>query len=96
MSEPRRYVIMPAYGFTAPQLDSGKLRAGPGVLRLDTRSALREVAAPNAEAIAAATTMRVLDEIQADGPKLVEMTAQAELNLRSEIPGLKVDRKSVV
>lgn len=90
MSEPRRYVIMPAYGFTAPQLDSGKLRAGPGVLRLDTRSALREVAAPNAEAIAAATTMRVLDEIQADGPKLVEMTAQAELNLRSEIPGLKV------
>jgi subtilisin len=35
-------------------------------------------------------SMQVLHALHEDGPKLVEMSAEAELNLRTEVPGLKI------
>ncbi len=83
----QRYIVLPSYGFTGPALKAGKLGGPGGVRRLDARPGLSPGDAGRDEA---ATTVKVLDEISDDGPKLVEMTPEAELNLRAEIPGLKI------
>lgn len=84
----RRYVVLPAFGFRNEVLaQSEKLRSPGGLVRLSARPALRRGAAQPEDA---STTMHVLDSTHEDGPKLVEMTPEAELNLRAEIPGLKV------
>ncbi|MEH3062544.1 MAG: S8 family serine peptidase [Methylobacterium radiotolerans] len=99
MQDSTRYIVLPAYGFTGSVLGSRKLQAGVGLLRLDARAGLLRLDAraglPDDAALAddggaAATTMTVLDAIRPDGPKLVEMTPQAEMNLRAEMPGLKI------
>lgn len=78
----QRYIIMPAQGFRSNVLaEAKKLRAVGTAIRISA-SAGRESTE--------ATTIRVLHSTHDDGPKLVEMTQQAELNLHLEVPGLKV------
>jgi subtilisin len=85
MSEMKRYVILPSFGFESPLLaQSPKLRAVGTTVRLAARSAR------SSSGGAAGTKMRVLHSTHENGPKLVEMTEEGELNLRAEIPGLKV------
>jgi subtilisin len=79
MSATKRFVVLPAYGFQNAVLLSPKL-SGPAV-RLAARPGSRGNAA---------TAMTVLHSTHENGPKLVEMTDEAELNLRAEVPGLKV------
>jgi subtilisin len=89
----RRYVVLPAFGFKSPALaQSAKLRTPGPFVRLSARPAIRQAAERfrSAADTDAATKMHVLDSISEDGPKLVEMSPEAELNLRAEIPGLKV------
>ena len=87
MSKLRRYVVLPAYGFRGPALAQSALLRAPGAaVRLSARPGLRGGASLDN----AATSIRVLDSIHEDGPKLVEMSPEAEFNLRAEIPGLKI------
>ena len=75
-----RYVVLPEYGFKSPIIaQSQKLRAVGQSVQLAARPAE-----------AAARRMRVLHSLHEDGPKLVQMSPQAELELRAEIGGLKV------
>jgi subtilisin len=88
MQEARRYIVLPAFGFRSPTLAQSEKLANPGALiRLSARPALRE---RGGNADDSSTVMRVLDSTHEDGPKLVEMTPDAELNLRAEVPGLKI------
>ena len=86
----RRYVVLPAFGYRSQTLAaSDKLRMiGTGV-RLSTRPALRS-ATPSGQNGGTATEMQVLDSTHEDGPKLVEMSPDAELNLKAEVPGLRI------
>jgi subtilisin len=81
MSTTKRFVVLPAYGFQNAVLLNPKL-SGPTV-KLAARPGSR--GSPRA-----ATAMTVLHSTHENGPKLVEMTDEAELNLRAEVPGLKV------
>ena len=92
MSHVKRYVVLPAFGFRSQTLaQSEKLRMPGGIVRLSARPALRmDARKAAAEGGNGSTEMQVLDSIHEDGPKLVEMSAEAELNLRAEIPGLRV------
>ena len=87
VSKLRRYIVLPATGFRSTALaQSAWLRVcGPPSL-LKARPALRALAAGEEET----TAVRVLDSLNEDGPKLVEMTPEAELNLRAGVPGLKI------
>ena len=86
----KRYVVLPAFGFRSQTLAaSDKLRMIGAGVRLSARPALRNaVSAGQTEG--PATEMQVLDSTHEDGPKLVEMSPEAELNLKAEIPGLRV------
>ncbi|MBX9587848.1 MAG: S8 family serine peptidase [Hyphomonadaceae bacterium] len=87
MSQTKRYVVLPAYGFRSSALaQMDKLQTVGPVVRLEMRAGARGRRA----ARGAATAMRVLHSTHENGPKLVEMTPEAELNLRAENPGLKV------
>lgn len=83
MSDMKRFVVLPAFGFESNVLAaSAKLRSVGSTVSL--------VARRGAAGGSAAKKMRVLHSTHEDGPKLVEMTDDAELNLRAEIPGIKV------
>lgn len=83
----RRYIVLPAFGFRSPTLGQVALLQAPGTsVRLTVRPALRGASATQD----LTTSVRVLDSIHEDGPKLVEMSPEAELNLRAEVPGLKI------
>lgn len=70
----QQYVVLPAYGFLARSL-------------AQTASlAFGEEMAPQP----AGGDFQVIDAIHAEGPRLVEMTAEAELRLRLESPTLKI------
>jgi len=85
MNQLKRYVILPAFGFQSPLLaQSAKLRAVGTTVKLSARAAM------SASGGVAGTRMHVLHSTHENGPKLVEMTEEAELNLRAEIPGIKV------
>ncbi|MCB1545127.1 MAG: S8 family serine peptidase [Methylobacteriaceae bacterium] len=76
----QRYVIMPKVGFDGVALKNDMLAPAAGPQTLKAR-ALSPVAAP---------TMRVLDQIGDNGPKLVEMPPEGELSLRLSNPDLKI------
>lgn len=86
MSESRRYVVLPAYGFLSPVLARTEMlsKVGPPVT-LGVRPGSRRRGSTKA-----AATMRVLHSTHENGPKLVEMTPEAELNMRVANPALKV------
>ncbi len=87
MSTSRRYVVLPAFGLRSPTLAQATLLRTPGAsIRLSVRPAL---VGAKAQA-GSSTSIRVLDSLHEDGPKLVEMSPEAELNLRAEVPGLKI------
>jgi len=87
MGEMKRYVILPAFGFESPLLaQSPKLRAVGATVKL----AARHGATRSSSGGVAGTKMRVLHSTHENGPKLVEMTEEGELNLRAEVPGIKV------
>jgi subtilisin len=91
MTQLRRYIVLPAFGFRSPALTQSALQMSGPVVHLNARAALRMRAVGVAARVdTAATAMQVLDSTHEDGPKLVEMSSEAELNLRAEIPGLKV------
>ncbi|WP_049974458.1 S8 family serine peptidase [Azospirillum sp. B4] len=85
MTETARFIVLPVSGFRDRRLtEADKLRApGPAV-----RLAVRGGVASGCET--ATTNMRVLDGIREGGPRLVEMSADAALNLQAEVPGLRV------
>ena len=85
-----RYVVLPAFGFRSQTLAAAdKLRmVGRGV-RLSNRPTLRSETSASLNG-RPATEMLVLDSTHEDGPKLVEMSPEAELDLKAEIPGLRV------
>jgi subtilisin len=91
MTQLRRYVILPAFGLRSQALaQASKLQVEEPGVRLDRRAALRMSAMGGVARDDGSTMMHVLQSTHADGPKLVEMSPEAELNLRAEIPGLKV------
>jgi len=77
----RKYVVLPEFGFTNPLLSKSRVLQQTGVVRL---------AAGPWRTDDAATTIRIIDSLRENGPKLVEMTPAAELNLRQQQAGLKV------
>ena len=80
--ELRQYIVLPSYGFTSALLaQSQRLRTSPGLIRLEAR--------PGREA-KSATSVHLIHSMREDGPKLVEMSDEAELNLRQQEPGVKV------
>jgi subtilisin len=90
MNELRRYVVLPASGFRSQVLaNHPKLRAVAKTVPLAARPSALRAAAPAGQPDPS-VTMRVLASTHDDGPKLVEMSSQAELNLIAEIPGIKV------
>jgi subtilisin len=74
----RRYVIMPKHGFSDPEL---KTVGMPGGLLVTVRARAQALGKP---------TMRVLDAIGPEGPRLVEMPPEGELSLRLSFPGLMI------
>ncbi|CUX71648.1 peptidase S8/S53 subtilisin kexin sedolisin (plasmid) [Agrobacterium tumefaciens] len=79
----RQYVVLPAHGFRSPVLAEAAalkatvpLAATAGSAQPHTRDASSRV--------------QVIDAVSADGPKLVEMTPEGELELRLEEPDLKI------
>lgn len=79
-TEARRYVLMPMEGFTAPQLVQPQLTPARAGVALAARP----------RALNAHPRMRVLESIRENGPKLVEMTPEAELSIRLTVPGVKL------
>ncbi len=68
--ESRRYIVLPDYGFSGRALSSGLLATNGGHVTVERRPG--EV-----------QDIRIIDGVDLDGPKLVEMTASGELALRS-------------
>jgi subtilisin len=80
MQSERRYVVLPATGFQSDGLAKAtKLRT----------IGLVPISPNDGRSSDSATQMRVLDSMHEDGPKLIEMSPQAELNLRVEFPELR-------
>ncbi|MDB5616080.1 hypothetical protein [Tardiphaga sp.] len=73
----RRYIIMSADSFLNPVLFNNAFRPSTNLVA-------------RAEAAIAKPQMKVLDSIHENGPKLVEMPAEGELNLRLSMPGVKI------
>jgi subtilisin len=73
---------LPEYGFRRNVLaQAAKLRDVGGTVT---------ILAHAGRGSAAATEVRVIHSTHEDGPKLIEMTPEAELNLRLEVPGIKI------
>lgn len=68
---PRRYIILPDYGFEGRALASGKLAMTAGTVSVERQPG-------------ESVDVRILHGLREDAPKLVEMTAQGELALRRE------------
>lgn len=86
-NDARLYIVLPSFGFTSPVLaQSSALRKQPGTVTLEARPARRESSSRSASA----TRIQIIHSMREDGPKLVEMTAEAELNLRVQEPSLKI------
>lgn len=77
----RRYIIMAAEGFQDSRLLAPTLQLSGQRIALAARARSISPSSPQ---------MRVLDSIRENGPKLVEMPAEAELSLRLSVPGLKI------
>ncbi len=73
-----RYVVLPDQGFTSTALRQALGVKGPRSVRAATRG------------LSIRQSVQVLDSIHEEGPKLVEMTETAELNLRLSTPGVTV------
>ncbi len=79
----KQYVVLPAHGFRSPALaQAAALRA--------TIPLVARGAGGLATARAVAADVNVIDSVSVDGPKLVEMSPEAELNLRLQEPSLKI------
>jgi subtilisin len=76
----RRYIIMSNEGFLSDALTANELAPGGGTINVLARAA----------AVSPAPKMKVLDSLHENGPKLVEMSPEAELSLRLSKPGLKI------
>ena len=76
----RRYIIMSNEGFLDDLLRSNELVPSVKTVNVIARTA----------SVAAAPKMQVLDSLHENGPKLVEMSPEAELSLRLSKPGLKI------
>lgn len=79
----KQYVVLPAHGFRSPLL------AQAAALRV-TIPLMAAVGGAAPLTKAAASKVEVIDSVSADGPKLVEMTPETELELRLDEPGLKI------
>src|SRR5262245_16073291 len=75
----KRYIIMPASGFTDESL-----------LATNLQPSLRSLAVTARPEAVSRPRMRVLDAIPDNGPKLVEMPPEGELSLRLSVPGIKI------
>src|SRR5262245_526956 len=80
-SQHRRYIIMPKHGFRHQALASEAYQPAGRAVTLTARAATVSLGKPQ---------MQVLDSIEADGPKLVSMSAEAELALRLSDPDVKI------
>jgi subtilisin len=78
-AKPARYVVMSKQGFVHSDLKSVRLEPTGKPVALKARAA--GLASPS---------MKVLDSIGDDGPKLVEMPPEGELSLRLANPDLKI------
>jgi subtilisin len=76
----RRYIIMSNEGFLSDLLTATELVPSAKTVNVMARAA----------AVAPAPKMQVLDSLHENGPKLVEMSPEAELSLRLSVPGLKI------
>jgi subtilisin len=76
-----RYVVLPDQGFTSSALRAALPASGSKTFPAAARGLSVQPGVQSVE---------VLDSIHEDGPKLVEMTEAAELNLRLSTPGLTV------
>jgi hypothetical protein len=76
----RRYIIMSNEGFLSDALTANELAPGGGTINVLARAA----------AVSPAPKMKVLDSLHENGPKLVEMSPEAELSLRLSKPELKI------
>jgi subtilisin len=76
----RRYIIMSNEGFLSDLLTATELVPSAKTVNVMARAA----------AVAPAPKMQVLDSLHENGPKLVEMSPEAELSLRLSKPGLKI------
>ena len=78
-SSPMRYIIMSKQGFEHSDLKSAEFQRAGKPVALQARA--RGVGSPS---------MRVLDSIGENGPKLVTMTPEGELSFRLSNPDLKI------
>ncbi|MBX5000946.1 S8 family serine peptidase [Rhizobium lentis] len=79
----KQYIVLPAHGFRSPVLaQAAALR-----LTIPFAAAAGGTAALTREAM---SKVEVVDSVSVDGPKLVEMTPETELELRLEEPALKI------
>ncbi|RWB93100.1 MAG: hypothetical protein EOQ57_34985 [Mesorhizobium sp.] len=79
----KRYVVLPAHGFKSQTLaQAASLRS--------TISLAAAVGGQAPAARVATSQVDVIDSVSVDGPKLVEMTPETELELRLEEPSLKI------
>ncbi len=85
----KRYVVLPAYGFKSTALAaSAQLRSPGPVVGLSVPGPAGSAVAEAAPGVALG--FRVLDAVSEDGPKLVEMTPEAELAMRLAMPEFKI------
>jgi len=78
-AKPARYIVMSKQGFVDSDLKSAMFEPASKPVALKARAQG-----------AGSPTMRVLDSIGEDGPKLVEMPPEGELSLRPTNPELKI------
>lgn len=79
----KQYIVLPAYGFRSQTLaHAATLRAA--------RLVAAALGGGDAAARPAISKVDVIDSVSADGPKLVRMTPETELQLRLEEPSLKI------
>jgi subtilisin len=78
-----QYIVLPAHGFRSQSLaQAASLRA--------TIPLAAAVGGANLAVREAISKVDVIDSVSVDGPKLVEMTPETELELRLEEPSLKI------
>lgn len=75
----RKYIILPEHGTRGPALTANALQHVGGEIKVAARPGHAESA-----------PIRVLSSLHEDGPKLVEMEPETELELRVSIPGVRV------
>lgn len=85
----QRYVVLPAYGFKSQALAaSAQLRSFGPVGSLPAPGRVRRAGV--GDPASGDTQFQVLDAVSEDGPKLVEMTPEAELAMRIAMPEFKI------